>query len=83
VEKLEPDRDAPQALRVGVANDEEVIGANTTPPVSRLRGDSREGEDSDQNEGNGSFYFHNRSDGLQNSIRISEAATQSMTGFQD
>ena len=83
MEELEPDGDSAQAVCICAADHEKVVGADAMPPIACLSGDARESEESDQNEGNGSFKFHNRSDGLLNSIRISEVATQSMTGFQD
>ncbi len=55
MEVLEPDRDSAQVFRIGVADNEEMIGADATPPVACLRGDSRERKEQGDNQGDGSF----------------------------
>src|SRR6185369_6937512 len=54
MEELEPDRDSPQVFRIGVADNEEMIGADAAPPVTCLCSDGRESKDKGDNEGDGS-----------------------------
>ena len=51
---LEPDRHAPQIFRIGVADNEEMIGADTAPAVACLRRDGRENKENSYDEGDGS-----------------------------
>ena len=51
---LEPDRHAPQIFRIGVADNEEMIGADAAPPVTRLCSDGGESKDKGDNESDGS-----------------------------
>jgi len=55
MEILEPDRDSAQVFRIRVADNEEMIGADATPTVACLRGDSRERKEKGDNEADRSF----------------------------
>jgi len=48
MKELEPGGDLPYVLRVGVADNEEMIGANASPRISRLRYSARTNDDDTQ-----------------------------------
>lgn len=44
---LQPDRDLAQLFRIGVADNVEMVGANTAPPVACLSSDRRENKENE------------------------------------